>query len=198
MLRPTVLLFDLGGVLVESALFERLHAHLPVPLSINELKIKWLESNAVRSFEKGTCSPSVFASTLVKEWQLSLTPDEFIESFASWPKGFYPGVAAFLSSLRRQYKLACLSNSNAIHWERFGGFQEHFDISLSSHLLAEVKPDAACFALALLRCEAEPEAVAFFDDSYESVVAARAFGMQAFHVNGFTEVRRVFEAEGWL
>ncbi len=183
---------------MESSLFERLHAHLPAPLALDELKAKWLESSAVRAFEKGACSPTVFASALVNEWRLSLTPDEFIEAFASWPKGLYPGAAAFLSGLRSSYKLACLSNSNAIHWERFGGFREHFDIALSSHLMSEVKPDTACFALALQRCETEPSAVAFFDDSYESVVAARALGMQAFHVNGLVEVREIFDTKGWL
>ena len=192
------MLFDLGGVLVESSLLERLHAYLPALLTIDELKSKWLESSIVRSFEKGACTPTVFASTLVNEWRLSLTPEEFIEEFASWPKGLYPGAAAFLASLRSRYKVACLSNSNAIHWQRFSGFQEHFDIALSSHLLAEVKPDAACFALALQRCEADPSLVAFFDDSYENVVAARACGMQAFHVNGFDEVRGIFESKEWL
>ena len=74
MRRPVVMLFDLGGVLVESSLLERLHAYLPALLTIDELKSKWLESSIVRSFEKGACTPTVFASTLVNEWRLSLTP----------------------------------------------------------------------------------------------------------------------------
>ena len=48
--RPDVLLFDLGGVLVENVGFERLNALLPATLPIEELKTRWLASTAVRTF----------------------------------------------------------------------------------------------------------------------------------------------------
>lgn len=195
---PDVLLFDLGGVLVENVGFERLNALLPMSLPLEELKTRWLASTAVRSFEVGACSSDAFASALVEEWQLALSPRAFIEAFASWPKGLYPGAAELLSQLRSRYTLACLSNSNAIHWERFAGFHEQFQISLSSHLLGELKPDVACFARALQECNAEASRVAFFDDSLTNVTAARSLGMKAFHVNGLQEVRCTLEAEGWL
>lgn len=90
--QPTVLLFDLGGVLVENVGFERLNALLTTSLPLEELKARWLASTAVRSFEVGACSPDSFASALVEEWQLALSPNAFIEAFASWPKGLYPGA----------------------------------------------------------------------------------------------------------
>jgi glucose-1-phosphatase len=198
MQRPAVLLFDLGGVLVENVGFERLNALLPRPLPLEELKTRWLASSAVRSFEVGACSSNSFASELVEEWQLTLSPSAFIEAFASWPKGLYPGASELLSQLRGRYALACLSNSNSIHWERFASFHEQFDISLSSHLLGELKPDPACFARALRECNAEASCVAFFDDSLTNVTAARSLGMKAFHVNGLQEARCALSTEGWL
>lgn len=198
MQRPAVLLFDLGGVLVENVGFERLNSLLPAPMPMEELKTRWLASTAVRSFEIGVCSPHAFADALVLEWQLSLSPGEFLEAFALWPKGLYPGAAELLAQLRHRYVVACLSNSNAIHWQRFNGFREHFQISLSSHLLGKVKPDAACFAQALQKCGAEPSEVAFFDDSLTNITAARALGMLAFHVNGLAEVEQALAAEGWV
>ena len=195
---PAVLLFDLGGVLVENVGFERLNSLLPVPMPMEDLKTRWLASTAVRSFEIGSCSPNAFADALVSEWQLSLSPNEFLEAFALWPKGLYPGAAELLAQLRHRYVVACLSNSNAIHWERFNGFREHFQISLSSHLLGRVKPDAACFTQALQKCRTEPSAVAFFDDSLTNITAARALGMLAFHVNGLAEVKQALASEGWV
>ncbi len=59
---PTVLLFDLGGVLVESVGYERFNALLPKPLSMEELKTRWLASPAVRSFETGCWSAEAFAT----------------------------------------------------------------------------------------------------------------------------------------
>lgn len=196
--RPDVLLFDLGGVLVENVGFDRLNALLPAPLPVEELKTRWLTSTAVRAFETGACSVDRFAATLVEEWEIAVAPHEFIAAFASWPKGFYPGADELLSRLRKRYTLACLSNSNPIHWERFAGFHEHFDIRLSSHLLGEVKPDKACFERALQECQARPSQVAFFDDSLVNVTSARTLGIRAFHVNGLEELGVALDAEGWL
>ena len=198
MAKPAVLLFDLGGVLVENVGFDRLNALLPAPLPTEELKTRWLASPAVRAFEIGSSSPEVFASGVVSEWQLALGPRSFLGAFTYWPKGLYPGASELLASLRDRYTLACLSNSNEVHWQRFNGFREHFQISLSSHLLREVKPDPECFRSALRECAATPAEVAFFDDSLTNVIAARALGIQAFHVNGLAEVQRSLAASGWL
>jgi len=195
---PTVLLFDLGGVLVESVGYERFNALLPAPISAEELKTRWLTSPTVRSFETGSCSAETFAAGVVAEYQLPLSPEAFLRAFTTWPQGLYAGAEDMLSQLRQRYKVACLSNSNAIHWERFGGFAEHFHMSLSSHLLGIVKPDAACFARALRECEVDAKDAAFFDDSLLNVEAARKFGLRAFHVNGLAEVRQMLTAEGWL
>ena len=173
-------------------------AAMPAPIPAEDLKTRWLNSPTVRSFETGACSAETFATGVVTEYQLSLSPEAFLRAFTTWPQGLYPGAEDMLAQLRQRYKVACLSNSNAIHWERFGGFAEHFHISLSSHLLGTVKPDAACFARALRECEVEAKDAAFFDDSLLNVQAARKFGLRAFHVNGLAEVRHTLTAEGWL
>ena len=191
-------MFDLGGVLVENVGFESFNELLPSALPMEELKTQWLSSPAVRSFEAGRCTAQVFAKGVVAEWNLPLTPDAFLDAFTYWPKGLYPGAAELLSTVRGRFKLACLSNSNEIHWERFGAFKEHFDLSLSSHVLGEVKPDARCFARALEECSAAATEVAFFDDSLTNIAGARAVGMEAIHVNGLWELRQALAARGWI
>ncbi len=191
-------MFDLGGVLVENAMFEHLGALVPAAMHEDDIKSRWLLSKSVRSFETGRSSPSAFAREFVVEWQLPLSPDEFLASFAAWTKGPYPGTADLLSELRGRHTLACLSNSNEIHWRQFEGLRGQFDISLSSHLLGEAKPDLACFTVALQQCRSEPTSVAFFDDSIANVAAANSLGMHAFHVNGLDELRLAITSEGWL
>ena len=195
---PAVLLFDLGGVLVENELFERLGALAPAGMHGDDIKSRWLRSKAVRSFERGRCSPGAFASELILEWQLPMAPEEFLESFAAWARGPYAGAPDLLSELRGRHTLACLSNSNEIHWKKFETFLQLFDVSLSSHLIGEVKPDPACFAIALQHCKSDPASVAFFDDSISNVAAAHDLGMQAFHVNGVEELRFAVVSQGWL
>jgi len=197
-MQPAVLLFDLGGVLLENVAFERLNVLLPSSIPSEDLKTQWLASPAVRAFETGNSTPEIFARDIVSEWQLSLTPTAFLEAFTYWPKGLYSGAPELLAMLRERYVVACLSNSNQIHWQRFNGFREHFDFSLSSHLLGEVKPDRQCFMRALQECNTTAQEVAFFDDALANVTAARSLGIEAFHVNGLFEVRRSLAERGWL
>jgi putative hydrolase of the HAD superfamily len=194
---PALLLFDLGGVLIENACLVRLVDLIPGP-GADDIRNRWLASPSVRRFEMGRVAPGEFAEAFVAEWGLALSPREFLEEFASWPRGFYPGVSDLLRDLRRRFRIGCLSNSNALHWERFGELLSEFDPALSSHRLEVVKPDPEAFRRALLECDIEPGKVCFFDDSPANVESASGVGMRAFHVDGFEALRRVVEREGWM
>jgi glucose-1-phosphatase len=196
--KPKVLLFDIGGVLVENALFTQLNSLLPNPLSDASIKSKWLASAVVRDFELGITSPETFGRRFVEEWNIPLAAGDFLEAFASWPKGFYPGALELLHRLRRHYRVACLSNSNALHWGRFDGFVGHFQVALSSHLLGAIKPDVGCFTRALHELDSIPEEIAFFDDSLDNVGAAHNLGIRAFHVCGLNEVKSALVECGLL
>jgi putative hydrolase of the HAD superfamily len=162
------------------------------------LQDRWLASPALRAFDLGRVSPDAFAAAMVEEWGLALTPAAFLAEFAAWPRGYYPGARDLLRRLRRRHRVACLSNSNALHWERFGGFAEEFDVALSSHLLGAVKPDAAAFGRALDALGLTPGEVWFFDDSAANVRAARTLGILAFQVDGPAAAEAVLASAGLL
>jgi HAD superfamily hydrolase (TIGR01509 family) len=191
-----LLLFDLGGVLIENVGFESLNRLLPSPIIHTELKERWLRSPSVRDFESGKIDAKEFSLRFIDEWKITLSADNFIAEFSNWPKGFYPGAKQLLKSMRRSFRIACLSNSNTLHWSRFGNFEDVFDIALSSHLLGVLKPDCAAFERALSACGVRPEEVIFFDDSFPNVKAAENLGIRAFHVEGFTRLRGVLSREG--
>lgn len=195
---PSLLLFDLGGVLIENSAFESLNRLLPAPLDAVTVKHRWLASAAMRRFELGEIAPAEFARIFVGEWGIRLAPDAFLREFASWPKGFYPGTREALRALRRKFRVGCLSNSNVVHWERFGGFAEDFDIAISSHRLRAVKPDDEAFIRAFEILDAEPYAICFFDDLSGNVETARRLGVRAFHVEGGAQLLDVLRTEGLL
>jgi len=197
MSHPSLLLFDLGGVLVENTTFDRLSA-LTGLAPDGQLKERWLASPSVRALEMGALSPEDFARRFIDEWRLPCDPPGFLGEFESWPTGFYPGAPTLLTRLRRRHRVGCLSNSNVLHWRRFRGFKEDFDVALSSHLLGAVKPDRTCFERALHACGAEAGDVAFFDDSPANVRAATELGWRAFHVEGFAGLKGRLREEGWL
>ena len=196
MTRPEVLLFDLGGVLIENDTFAALQNLLPTKPDGEALRHRWLSSRAVREFELGRLAPEAFAVSFLAEWSLDLPPELFLDQFRSWPRGFFPGLRERLNRLRRRYRVGCLSNCNAVHWEKFGGFAQDFDIALSSHLLGAVKPDEEAFSRALAACGAPATAVRFFDDTEANVEAALQMGIPSFLVQGPLELLAALQTEG--
>ena len=191
-----VIMFDLGGVLVENAGGAGLAAMLPVPLEPAELWQRWLASPAVRRFERGQIPSDEFACAFVEEWQLGLEPAAFLEAFAAWPRGLYRGAEALLRELRGRHHLACLSNTNSLHWQRLPQLQPLLDSCFLSHQTGFVKPDREAFEHALERLGAAPQDVYFFDDLAPNVSVAREMGINAFQVGSFGAIAPILRREG--
>jgi len=196
MLRGKVLIFDLGGVLVENSGREALTALLSKDVQSRDVRLRWLASSIVQRFERGHISADEFASGLVKEWNLKLDPLEFLQTFATWPKGFFPGAKELVATLKSRYRVICLSNSNEVHWARFPELATIFDLAFSSHQIGHVKPDREAFEFALTSVGAKPEDVYFFDDLQPNVEAARTIGIRAIQVEGILAVKAALQREG--
>ena len=196
-----VLLFDLGGVLVEYSGVEGLGALLPTPMSEAEVRSRWSECGQTSAFCLGHIGSQDYSVGFCQTWQIDLPPEQFLHEFRSWARRLYPGAAELLTSLRMRYRIAVLSNSNEAHWDRTMnelGMAALCDDAISSHHVGLAKPDTHIFQLTLSRLGVEPGRVAFFDDSAANVEAARATGMRAFHVRGIDQVRATLAREGML
>ena len=191
-----VVMFDLGGVLVENTGAAGLAAMLPAPLEPDELWRKWLGSPAVQAFERGLTAPEAFAAAFIDEWRLGLEPAAFLEAFADWPRGLYEGAEALLRELKGRHRLACLSNTNALHWRRLPQLPGLLDWCFLSHQTGFVKPDREAFEHALVRLGAAPREVYFFDDLLPNVSAARELGINAFQVADFAAIEPILRREG--
>ncbi len=194
---PSLLLFDLGGVLIERAAFDNLSRLLPERHHPNHIKERWLVSPSVRKFEKGRSCASEFADNFIREWNLNISPDVFLDEFSAWPRAFYPGAQELILELGQHYRVGCLSNSNPLHWEKFSAeLTEMFDITLCSHLLGSVKPDRDIFLKALEQCRVAPHEVYFFDDCFANVKTALALNINAFCVTDFTSLMHILQGHG--
>lgn len=196
--QPKTLLFDLGGVLVDNSHLTDIRDLLPEQMASLDLHALWLSSPAVQRFEKGQIDASDFSAQFVTEWNLSLTPEAFLKRVASWPKGFYPGVADALIELRRSHEIAYLSNSNTVHWAGYRSILSYADRAFASHLCGLVKPDPAIFDLVIAELARSPSEICFFDDSNSNVQAARSAGMDAHLVRGVNELKARLESLGFL
>jgi glucose-1-phosphatase len=196
--RSSVLLFDLGGVLVRNGAFDSLKSMVGESVSEDELRERWLRSPAVRSFELGRISPTAFAERFVEEWKVQLSPEAFLLDVASWIGEPYQGAEELIARLRVRHHVSCLSNCNELHWSNLSPLLECFDSAFSSHLLGEVKPDPGAFEIVLDQLDVEPDQVRFFDDARSNVEAASRLGIDSFLVDGIDDVKRLVVEEGLL
>jgi putative hydrolase of the HAD superfamily len=182
-----ILLFDLGGVLIKLQIAERLEVLRGKPTDWEELKPIWLANNTMRDFESGSCDPLTFARSFLEDFNISMSPEAFLDEFATWPVGFYDGAQDLLAYLRKRYTTACLSNTSEVHWRPL--WEQSFDHPFASHLIGKVKPDADAFEHVLTALNAHPEQIYFFDDSTQNVDVATSLDFNAFHTNGFEALK---------
>lgn len=196
-----VILFDLGGVLIDwnprrlyrkvwdEATTEHFLAHVCTPV--------WnLALDGGRPFAEA-----------VQEKQAAWP--EFREAIAWWDSrweemlgGPIQGTVDLLAELRNQGRpVFALTNWSAekfpvakARYDFLGWFR---DIVVSGEERL-VKPDPAIFRLAAARCGREPGDIVFIDDSRGNVEAARALGFQAIHFTGADALRTALKDQGLL
>jgi len=197
-----VILFDLGGVLVDVESVAALQRLLGRALPEEELGRLWLTASSwVSLFESGRCTSEVFAAGIVDEWRLAVTADAFLDDFQRWPKRLWPGVQELLAALAPRFTLACLSNTNAVHWPYvrdvlgLSGLLHRYYLS---HEIGHLKPSHAVFEHVLADLGCPPQQVLFLDDNQLNVDAAQAVGLQAYRAVGIEEVHTVLRSLGLL
>ena len=185
-----IVLFDLGGVLVEFTGPATLTRWLGDRLTPEQIWPMWLGSPVVREFETGRVGPDVFADKLIADLGLPVDRSQFLADFAAWPRALYAGAPDLVGRIPPAYVRATLSNTNAVHWPRLMGelgLGALFDHHFPSHVMGKLKPDREVFAhvAGTLRCE--PSAILFLDDQPLNVQAALAVGVRAVRVSGVQE-----------
>ena len=196
-----VVLFDLGGVLVEFTGPATLLRWLGGRLAPEQVWPLWLGSSVVRAFESGRVEPHVFADRLIADLGLPVDRREFLDDFAAWPRALYAGAAELIARVPPSYLRATLSNTNVLHWPRITDelkLGAIFDRHFPSHLIGKLKPDREVFAHVAQTLGCEPSAILFLDDQPLNVQGARAAGLRATRVSGVAEAESALIAAGVL
>ena len=187
--RFDVLLFDLGGVLMDFAGFEELGPLIPGAPDRTEIRDRWIRSDSVQRFERGEITPDQFAGGVIDEFEIDLSARDFLTSFVEWAREPSPEVISLLRRLRTDYRIAALSNANEphtpLHRRRFNHAIETFYFSDE---IGIVKPDREIFEHVIRDLDVPPDRIAFFDDTPVNIEAAREIGIAAFDVDGFTSL----------
>lgn len=193
-------LFDLGGVLIDPGGVGPMR-ELSGLASEDAVWARWLSCRWVRRFEAGRCSPEDFAAGLVSDWELGVTPAEFLERFSAWPGPPYPGALEFVAEVRDRVPVGFLSNTNAVQWAanyELTPVTEAFAYRFLSFELGLVKPDPEIFDVVGGRLPVPRDRVLFLDDNAVNVDAALDAGFEARHVRGVDGARAALLDAGVL
>lgn len=182
-----VVLFDIGGVLVEPSGVDTMLAWMDHRVSAEELWKLWLTSPVVRAFETGKMAPGEFADRVIADFALPVPRAEFLRQMALWSITLFPGALELVERVPAHYLRATLCNTNSIHWPGLmknqrlaGAFAHHF----ASHLTGKIKPDEEAFRHVVDALGCTTQEVLFLDDNELNVAGARAAGMHAVRVKG--------------
>jgi putative hydrolase of the HAD superfamily len=194
-----VLLFDLGGVLIDFAGFRELGRILPAGVDRAEVRRRWITSPLVQRFERAEITPQMFASGVIRELGLELSTDQFLAALVDWARGPYPGARSLLGQIPDRYRLVCLSNSNELHTPLHRRSMEPlFDRYYFSDEIGLVKPEGEIFEYVVSDLGVPPNRIVFFDDTPINVEGARRAGMSAFQTDGIDELEARLRALGIL
>ncbi len=187
-----VVVFDLGGVLIDAGDFPVKLEWQNDPKGVRPDLAYWVASETARNYEKGLLSTSDFANNFIQEANLNIPSATFIDAFRQWPIGPFPGVKNFLHAIRQNYTVAVFSNVNELHWERIINEMDmgnRFDHYFASHIIKRAKPDVSSFEFIANEMNVANERIIFLDDNAANVAGARQAGFSAHQVKGFDEAK---------
>jgi putative hydrolase of the HAD superfamily len=195
------LVFDLAGVLLDFGGPESVYKMSDRRIGEKEFFRFWSEAQCAHDLHRGRCTPEAFARHAVRELGLPVTSERFLAEYQTWLRGPYPGARQLLEGLRPHYRIACLSNTDALNVQRYDEelhLRNWFDECFYSNEIGLRKPDPEAYLHVSRALDIPPDEIAFFDDSLECVNGAMAAGMDGQHVTGFADLQRRLSLMGIL
>ena len=177
------IIFDIGRVLIRVDVSRAMDG-LSSGLSLTPQDV-WsaIEKDPrLMDWQEGRISPRDWHLHLTKRLGASLTFEQFTEI---WNRALDPHPIhseSFFEKLSKNYRLALLSNTDAIHMSnedaRFPFFR-FFPIRIYSYRVGTSKPNPLIYRSALQACKVQAEQAVYIDDVAAYAEAAQRLGMTA-------------------
>ena len=117
---------------------------------------------------------------------------EFDNGWNSMYMGLVPGIGQLLQELRSTYRLVILTNTNAIHTEKWpilcSPVLGYFEKVFSSHEIGACKPEEKAFETVLNYLGLDPHSTIFLDDNPAFVRAAAEMNIESICVTSFKQM----------
>lgn len=183
------IIFDLGGVLldIDTGRTNEAFAKLGVTGFQNQYTLQKADS-LFDELEKGHIEEAAFYEAIRRKAGLQLPDQEIRDAWNALILEFRTESIERLASLKEQYNIYLLSNTNRIHYdafqqqfrEKFGNrfFDDCFTRAWYSHQVGMRKPDAQLFEYALASAGILAGETIFIDDLPKNTDAAARLGIK--------------------
>jgi glucose-1-phosphatase len=192
------IVFDLGGVVVRldiDGVLEELARRSATERRVIEGFMHTRDESGLSPDEKlhrGMLSTDQYIDLLNRALRFGLRREEMIDLRLRVIQGEDEKVLEIIRALSSRRKVACFSNTHAIHWNHMVANYRAFKLfhrAIASHLIQAAKPDAEAFAIVCRELEAAPAECLFIDDALANVEAAQAVGWHAIHFTDASGLR---------
>lgn len=203
--KPTALIFDLGGVII----------NLDIQRTIDQLaRYAQLDARAMvdlywgdplfHQYEKGQISDQSFRDGLRALLNVDISDQAVDAAWNAMILDIPKERLDLLQTLKEDYQLFLLSNTNNIHLKRvFEVFQpahhqqldDYFQQAYYSHKTGMRKPDAEIYKKVLSDHKLAAAKTLFLDDNQQNIEGAQAVGLQTFKVENPNQLKEIFDGE---
>ncbi len=188
------IIFDLGGVIIDLDVEKTKEAFASLSQkSVSEVHLLFENSPVFLQYEKGLLNDREFRISVRNLLQIKASDLEIDVAWNAMLGEIPSSRIRLLESLREDYQLYLLSNTNNIHLICFNeivkstcgssSLDPYFDKAYYSHLVKMRKPDAEIYALVLEENNLPAHETLFLDDNVSNLEGAAQLGIQTFHVH---------------
>jgi len=186
------IIFDLGGVImnIDFKKTEEAFAALGFP-DFAQYMTQYHITPFFSAYELGEIDDAAFLQGVRQIAGKPISDPEIIQAWNALLLDFPPENIALLESIKQQYRIFLLSNTNALHHDAFqqtfykltGKYLEDiFEKTYFSHLVHLRKPHAAVYQLVLDENNLNPAETLFIDDTASNFSGAEETGIETFHL----------------
>jgi HAD superfamily hydrolase (TIGR01509 family) len=197
--------FDLGGVVVKlniDGVLDELARRSDTGRNLIESFIGARDESGFSPDEKlqlGLLGIDEYVDLLNRTLMRRLTREEIIDLRLQVIRGEDDEVLEIIRALSVRRKVACFSNTHALHWDHMlANYQSFrfFHHTIASHLIQAAKPDPKAFDIACRELKAAPSECLLVDDVFANVEAACGAGWRALHFKGAAALREELREYG--
>ena len=198
----SAIIFDLGGVLIDVDYNKTIRAFEKLGIeNARELYSQQSQSDLFNQIECGEISPLDFLTELSKRAQKDLSLLEIKDAWNAIIGPYNKRIIPLLRSLKKEYKLFVLSNTNSIHidkankeWNKISSLsmKSFFDKVYLSHEIGDRKPNSSVFKNLCTEQNLKPSETLFIDDSIQHIESAKRMGLKTHHLKSMESLYKLF------